>query len=113
MRINRARLRFTDAAAYAYLAGHSTYAEAEQAYRAGRISERDWRACQLAREWSAPLFSSARQDRAFARLGAEAYRRRFERAKRLVAAYVEKRFAYCRHVPEASELPAKQGGRHG
>ena len=103
IRIDGAKLRFRDAATYAYFAGMSTYADAERAYRAGRISERDWRACQLAREWSAPLFSSTRQDRAFDRLGPAAYSRRFGRARRLIRQYVSKRFAYCKDNGSANE----------
>lgn len=95
IRINAARLLFRDAPTYDFLTGLSTYAEAESAYQMGRISERDWRICQLAREWSAPLFSSARQDRAFDRLGAAAYARRFGRARRLIRECVRNRFAYC------------------
>lgn len=103
MKINRSLLRFSDVAAYAYLAGFSTFAQAEQAFRDGRISERDWRVCLLARDWSGQRFTSGRQDRAYVRLGKEAFARRFVRGRRQIKAYIEKRFGYCRHIPEHME----------
>jgi hypothetical protein len=67
-----------------------TYEQAERAARDGRICEQTWRWYQFFWVWTAPRFSNVacaefKQERAYARLGADNYYRRFERVKVLRA----------------------------
>ena len=69
---------------------------AQRKYRAGSVSEADYRWYCFFWSWTAPRFSGAigdRQERAYKRLGKEAYFRRFERARKLYERWAKARFA--------------------
>lgn len=70
--------------------GNLTYNAAEGAYRAGLISDRDWRAFVLAWTWCGMRWggqAGIKQERCYQRLGGEGLERRRARAKRLADAY--------------------------
>ena len=65
-----------------------SFDSAESAYRYGRVTEKQWKAYKFFWIWTAPRFShlmnaDRKHDRAFKKLGRDAYYRRIERAKEL------------------------------
>lgn len=57
--------------------------EADAMHAAGSISGDTWAWLSLAHHWCAPRLSSERQDRAYARIGADGVARRIARMRRL------------------------------
>lgn len=77
-----------------WIASGATLHEVENAPPVGmvgniRFTETARRAFRLAHEWSAPRFSSTAQSRYFTKCGAAALDRRINRARHLVARFME------------------------
>jgi hypothetical protein len=74
---------------------YMTLDEAERAYSDGRITDSDMRWVRFFHCWGAPRFSGfcgMKQDRAYKRLGKDAYYRRFKRVNALLTKWKDSRF---------------------
>jgi len=73
----------------------ASWSEAERRYLDGRVSEYDYRWYRFFWTWTAGRFGGAaasKQDRAYERVGREAYFRRFERARKLYERWMKTQF---------------------
>jgi len=83
----------------------ASWNQAEEWYRKGVISERDWRAFRLMWDWGWFRHTS-KQDRAWSRLGSEGMTRRYDRIKKFRIRWLKDRFGYF-----TTDLP--EGENHG
>ena len=71
-----------------YAVMHASYNEARMMYMQGTIDTKTWRVYCLFWDWGCFRWSSDKQDRAWKKLGKDAYYRRIERVKKIRERYL-------------------------